>query len=454
MKIGFITSIRPDHLLPKEKDFKRFSSSVGLLSLIAVLEEKSPDLELRIHDELDDFEDFQPDILAISSVTENFEYAKHLAKKAKLRWGATTLIGGVHISSIPHVLPEEFDFGFVGEGELVLYNFLTKLEKEGESYFEKHDLAGLISRRRDQVYVHPRAQAIDPLDDLPLIKREKFVEEIAVPYIMSSRGCPYTCSFCVIPALGGGYRVHSPSYVVQDIQNIKNHFPEVRNIRFFDDLFITQKKRVAELANLLSKEGLNEGLSYSCWGRANLFDDEMIDALKKMNMKYVAFGAESGSSSLMSKVKPGSSTDLNQAAIHILQKNDIRVIASVILGHPDETEEDLLETLAFVKKNEKNFNQVEFNVALPWPGTDIWNYAKSVGLVADDMDFSSIREAGHFPNYNTSDFPYLNKHMSPERFMTILDEFKEIYENIHSSASFFEAQEELGACGNQARYYK
>ncbi|MBI2335516.1 MAG: radical SAM protein [Deltaproteobacteria bacterium] len=451
MKIGFITAIREDHTKPFERVIKRYSTNLGPMYLAAYLEKTHPEVEVQIKDRLADFGQFNPDVLGVSSVTENFEYAKWLARKAKAKWGCLTVLGGVHLTSLPHTLPAEFDLGVIGEGEETFSQLVGLLKQKPLLQIDFSNFPGVVYRKAGKVIVNPKRSAIACLDDIPRPKREKFVQTMGMPYMMTSRGCPYNCSFCVIPNVTSGYRVHSPEYVVEEIKAIQNHFPEVKHIRFFDDLFIVQRGRVEKIAELIHAEGLDKKLSFSCWGRANLIDDAMVKTFKKMNMKYVAFGAESGSSRMMAQIKPGSSVELNQKAIDYLYDEGIHPACSILMGHPLEQEEDLRATHEFLTHNLAKLSQVELNVSIPWPGTALWQEGKKLGLVHDFMDFSILKEAAFFPNYNTEEFPYLNRNINPKRFMEIMGEFKTLYNVIYQRPGSNQVFTEMNPTG-EAKY--
>lgn len=429
MKIGLLTSIREDHDLPGENFFKRYMSNLAPMYLAGYLQKAGLPVEILIKDRLEDLIPHVPDILGISSVTENFEFAKCLASRAKQLWNPIIVLGGVHITALPHTLPAMFDVGVVGEGEETFRELVQLILKTGElpSSDRLASIPGLVFHDAGQVRASAKRPNFDRLDDIPIPDRRHFLKNIGTAYMMTSRGCPYTCSFCVIPSVTEGYRKHSVDYVLEEIKAIKENFPEVRHIRIFDDLYIVDRKRVREIALRVEAEGLNQELSFGCWGRANLIDREMIDTFQRMNMLYVAFGAESGSSRVLSQIKPGASIEDNQEAIDRLVDGGVRASCSVILGHPKETEEDLAATYEFIERNMDRLLEIEFNVAIPWPGTDLWRDALKRGLVREDMDFNQLKECGYFPNYCTALFPYLNTEIPPERFDQILVDFKKLY---------------------------
>jgi Fe-S oxidoreductase len=427
MKIALLTAIRQDHL-PIDHVYKRLMPNLGLLYLAGYLEKRGLPVELKVFDEMAAVESWRPDIFGISSVTENIEYAKSLAGRAKRGWNPLTILGGVHLTALPKSLPEVFDVGVVGEGEETFFELLQAHQARGTlSSDQLRKIPGVVFHTPAGPHFNGFRKGIPLLDDIPFPERHKHLTRPGMTYMMTSRGCPYTCNFCVIPFTTEGYRMHSPEFVVEEIRSIKTHFPEVKNIRIFDDLYIVDRRRVQKIADLVDAEGLNQDLAFGCWGRANLVDPDMVGALKKMNMRYVAFGAESGSSRVLSTVKPGASVEQNQQAIDHLHENGVQVACSFILGHPLETEDDLWSTYEFIEKNFDKLFDVELNVAIPWPGTELWQQAQSRGLVDPQMDFSPLKEAGFFPNYCTDLYPYLNEKIAPERFDVILADFKKLF---------------------------
>lgn len=431
MRLGFLTAMREDIEFSNEFMFKRIMSNLAPMYLAAYLEKRGIEIEVIIKDSLEELEKFCPQILGISSVTENIEFAKLCAKKAKESWNPFILLGGSHITALPKALPKDFDIGVIGEGEETLVELIAIFQKSQELKSEKlSQVRGISFHEGGLVKQTPFRQGVEPLDEIPYPARQKYLKHTGITYMMTSRGCPYTCSFCTIPMISNGYRMHSPAYVLEEIKSIKRYYPQVKHIRIFDDLYVVNRKRVSEIANLVEAEGLNQELSFGCWGRANLLNDEMMRAFKKMNMLYVAFGAESGSSRVLSKIKPGASIEENQNAIDKLYDAGIRVSCSVILGHPLEKEKDLWQTYDFIEKNLDKLFEVEFNVAIPWPGTELWQAAYSRGLVHEAMDFNILKECAYFGNYCTENHPYLNEHISPERFDLILSDFKKLFHHL------------------------
>jgi len=455
LKIGLITSIREDQFLQIENFLKRYMSNLAPLYLESFLRKRGLPVEVYIKDRLEDLAELKPDLLGISSVTENFEFAKTLAKRAKDLWNPITVLGGVHITAIPDCLPKEFDVGVIGEGEETFADIVSTILEKSELPDSRTltGIPGIVFHEGAGLRQTSNRKGIAQLDEIPLIERQRYIKEICVAYMMTSRGCPYTCNFCVIPNISEGYRVHSPEYVLAEIKEIKRHFPEVKHIRIFDDLFIVNRRRVHEIAELIHAEGLDQEISFGCWGRGNLIDDALIEDFRKMNMLYVAFGAESGSSRVLSKIKPGTTLEQNQNAIDRLYDGGIHTSCSVILGHPQETEEDIWATYNFIAGNFNKLLEIEFNVALPWPGTELWRFAEQRGLVSRAMNFDRLKECAYFPNYSAELYPYLNEQITPERFEVIINDFKLLYKEMMRKMRAMNLQAKVGTPNPIAQLY-
>ena len=140
---------------------------------------------------------------------------------------------------------------------------------------------------------------------------------------------------------------------------------------------------------LLNKSNLLGQVRFAANARANLLTDEVVSLLKEMNVVSVGMGLESGSQRILHYLKGTSiSIEDNYNAVKMLKKYKIAANASFVIGSPDETKEEILETLRFIKKS--GLDLVDTYVLTPFPGTPIWTYAKEKGLVSDDMDWDKL----------------------------------------------------------------
>jgi radical SAM superfamily enzyme YgiQ (UPF0313 family) len=332
--------------------------------------------------------DFKPDIIGITSVSQNYNKAIQYAKLAK-KYSLPVIIGGVHISALPFTITEDMDIGVIGEGEQTIVELFNLFENKG--YFDITELGkikGIIFFKKDgKPVVTEKRELIRPLDKIQMPARDMYTIG-STTYMFTSRGCPYRCTFCASTRFWNEIRFFSAEYVVNEIKYLveKHH---VKHINFLDDLFIADKKRLKLIVELLEKEGLLNKVDFTCNVRSNLVDDELCQLLKRLNVESVSMGLESGVPATLEYLK-GLNINVNdhKNAIKILKKYRIKPNASFIIGSPKETRDDILQTFRFIKEN--NLNSFDVYVLTPFPGTPVWEYAKEKNLVTENMNWNTL----------------------------------------------------------------
>ena len=300
-------------------------------------------------------------------------------------------MGGVHISFLPNSLSIDMDIGCLGEGEETIVD-LIRLYLEFGSFppIELAKIPGIVFR--DQIgALHrspPREQSMD-MDLIPLPDRS-LLDITKHSYLFTSRGCPYRCSFCASSRFWNKVRFFSAERVVTEVELLINNYG-VTFISFFDDLFVANKKRFFQIVELLVEKGISGKVKFSCSLRANTVTEEVVEGLKRMGVVSVGMGLESGNERVLTNLKgSGITVDQNREAIRLLRKYGIAPNASFVIGSPDETEQEILDTLDFIRSVEIGLFDVY--VLTPFPGTPVWELAKSRGLVSEGqgMDWSKL----------------------------------------------------------------
>lgn len=380
------------------------------------------------------------DIVGISSTTQDYPIAKQIAAEAKkANSKVITIIGGSHITYLPETLTPEFDFGVIGEGEQTLLELVQHIISKGNA----RDLPDLVKIKgliinwgRGNFFSDPR-ELIVPIDNIPF----PFREPAHAPHLMTSRGCPYKCTFCSSSAFWKKARFHSAEYVVNEIERLV--CMGATSIPIQDDLFIADKKRFQQITDLLIERKLNKRFISSINIRANLVDEWLLGVLNRFPIQEVHFGAESGSNRILQLMGKGVTVAKNQAAIDMITNQGIKVVCSFIVGWPTETEEELRSTYEFLINNIKmgKLDQsCSMNILSPMPGTKVWQDAIKDGIIdLDDLDF---RRLGIFASYRTSNAKsfdnwadirrqnnsiYLNENTVPqERLYQIMGEYEDV----------------------------
>lgn len=331
--------------------------------------------------------DFKPDVVGITCVSLNYNYAKKYSKIAKNR-NVPVLIGGIHISILPNTMTKDMDVAIIGEGEEAIKElFAIYLEK---AKFDKKDLStikGLAywdGKKIVQTEIRP---PVANMDKLPKPARDLMKIEKCT-HVFSSRGCPYRCTFCASSRFWNSTRFFSAKYVVSEVKYLYETYG-VREIDFWDDLFIVSKPRIKEMISLLRKEKILGKVSFFCAVRSNLIDESMAKLLKKLNVEGISMGLESATPRILNYLKGDTINVKDHArAIRIFNKFGIEVSASFIIGSPDETREEVLNTLKFIKNS--RLRGLTISVLTPLPGTPLWEYAKKRKMVSDKMDWDRL----------------------------------------------------------------
>lgn len=359
---------------------------------------------------------FKPDIVAISAVSQNFNYAKSYARQAK-KYGAAVVIGGTHISEIPSCLNNDMDIGCLGEGEQTFFELIDEFCKEKKFLPENLSKISGIAFRYEGGLIRTENREFLNMQDIPRPKRS-LIGYKSHDYMFTSRGCPFNCVFCASSRFWRKVRFSPPGKVISEIQELIEN--NVKMISFYDDLFIADKGRLKKIAQMIIDRGFNKEIKFTCSARANLLDAETVEILRSMNVVSVGLGLESGSDKTLRFLKGKISLKDNYLALDLLEKTKIQANASFVIGSPLETEEDILTTYNFIRKSSLSF----FDVYLltPLPGTPIWDYARERGLVDDNMDWGKLNI-----NYENNPSPVvLSETITPARLQELYKKFRRL----------------------------
>lgn len=372
----------------------------------------------------------KPDFVGFTFVTFNYSYAVREARKIKDALGCPVICGGPHVSTLPTVLDPVFDLAVLGEGEETFADLVRLWKDRGA--FRPEDLRkipGLLFHNEEgQLERSPKRELMSDLDRVPYPDRElihsQWATDASLVNIMTSRGCPYDCSFCsTIHHWGRGFRYPSSEYVAREIEEIRNRFSP-KEILIYDDLFVVSKKRTLELCRMIHERGLHEGLEFRCFVRPNLLDDEIVEALAAINNHVLNIGFESGSNAMLDRLnKRGCNIEINHKALELGRKHGVRYSSCFIMGIPGETREDILANIEFVTANTDVFDNVSFAPLQILPATEVWNWASKIGINEQNMR-GIVLEAEDFENerdFLMNKWPYLNRENVP------LDEFYVYY---------------------------
>lgn len=320
-----------------------------------------------------DIVSFSPDIIGISCMSHNYSNAIKIALYLKTMTGVPIVFGGPHPTIMPEdVLKNKFvDFVIMGEGE---ETFLKLCQYLGTEFY---GIDGLCYKNGEKIVIQPRKNYIKNLDELPfparhLLELDKYrlVDDFGhkMATIISSRGCPYRCTYCYKGLFGVTYRQRGPQNIIEEIKQCKEKFG-YDSFYFIDDLFTMNSKRVKELTMVIKEEDLN--IKWQCLARVNNATLDMFRQMKNAGCYKVHFGIESGNQNILNMVKKGITLDQVRNAAKCCKEVRIRTKGYFMLGLPGDTVETMRDTLNFA--SELKLNDMMFSITTPFPGTELWN---------------------------------------------------------------------------------
>lgn len=400
---------------------------LGLGYIAESVKQALPDVEVIMVETIDQLLNATPDIVGISSGTEHYRVAIDWAQRIKSQLGIPIIIGGIHISLLPQSMKDCFDVGVIGEGEVTVVELLKSFIVANYTFNREilQTINGLVFLDNGKLCFTPPRLPISDLTLLPRIKRENlpYYKKSSTTHVFTARGCPYKCSFCSSTNHFSKYRVQSLERTIEEIEMLITEY-DVKEIIFYDDLLIANKKKLQAIIEMLEAKGLIGKCVFSCQVRANLVTEEMCQLLKRLGTKSVGMGVESFCDDVLRYYnKQQVTSEVNQRALDLLAKYEIECSPSFIFGAPIETMDDLLVSLRAIYHNvrENKIRGGGWGLLRPYPGTEIWKYAESIGRVSADMDWSCF---DGFANARIDGKLYLGQNIDFDQIIQTINEWR------------------------------
>jgi len=401
---------------------------------------KKPGINLNYIDEITKREilDFSPHYIGITATTIQMYDMIHVAHLCReLPEGAKYIIiaGGCHPTAEPEMTLKEIpEINIVcrGEGENTMLDIV-----QGEDI---RRISGITYRYQGRIYSNPDRELIKNIDVLPFpayhlvnmnfYTDRKRANNPALPLrtlaIITSRGCPYRCKFCASNCVSKKVRLHSWQYVVQLVENLMNRY-FFEEITFFDDMFLTDKKRVEKICEYFIQNKIYNRITWSCSARVDAVDDKILKLMKKAGCCYIIYGLESGSQKMLDLMNKKTTVGQNRRAVKLANKVGIKVNSAFIVNLPGEDEEDFLATLEFIKRNK--IYTANLNNLMPLPGSPYYDELIKSGKLKFDNQYDLWVKIGALPEYveHVRDFP-LYSNIEKARFWELWEEGWKILE--------------------------
>ena len=326
------------------------------------------------------------DLVGISSDTPRHNISIQIAKKVKEQ-KIPVIMGGPHVTFMEEEALKSgaVDYVVRGEGEYSMLNLVAHLS----SGDDVKDVTGISYLKSGDIIRNPSRQLIADLDALPLPAREllpmnKYTVKLdgrRATSVITSRGCPFNCSFCSSSELFGlKWRAREPEAIVDEVEEVKKRYG-IDSILFMDDNFTLNPDRTIRICEQMNHRALN--IRWWCFSRVDTIakHEDMVQSMADAGVREVFVGVENPNQEVLDSYKKGITADISYRAIQILRKYKIRSMAGFIIGELNETMEMIKDTIKFAIK--LNPDIAQFSILTPYPGTRLFESVKGNLLTRD-----------------------------------------------------------------------
>ena len=400
---------------------------LGLLSIAAVLEQNGIDVQIIDGYATQDTPEVLVDkiiatssqIVGFSCTTSSFPETNRIATLLKARAPRViTVLGGAHACTIGPPLLDSYpaiDYLVIGEGEQTM---LELVRAEGRDVaaipgvaFRDADGSGVLGSQRE---------LIADLDTLPFPAYHllpDFPKRYKLPLfsypkapntsIISSRGCPYACSYCDRSVFSRGFRFNSPDYILDHVALLERKYG-IRHVFFYDDLFTFDRQRVARFCDLKERKGIKVG--YNCIARLEHVDEELLRLLRRSGCWQLNFGIESGDPEVLKQHRKFYGLDEVGRKLQMVKQAGMRVKGLFMVGLPGEDEAAIRRTIDYALT--LPLDEINVTKFTPFPGAPVYK------TIRDHGDFDETWEL-----MNCINTVFVPKGMTREQVDRLYNEF-------------------------------
>lgn len=371
---------------------------LGLTYLQSVLEKNGNEVKLLFLNNFDyEYSDriffnsvelFKPQIVGFQIFSMNRTSTFRAIEKMIIYYpNINIIIGGIHTSVMYEQIINKYPnvIAILGEGEHTIIDLVETFKNNNNL----EEIKGIAFFKENQIFQTKPRDLIDNLDSIPFPKHETFFDDQpnrTIGHIITSRGCPFDCSFCCLKIISKhNYRKRKIEEVVKEIKYLKLKYPRIKHIQFHDDTFLLDNSRVIGFCKMIIKEKLN--LTFECSARVKPVSSEMFYWMKKANFKKIMFGLETGSEKLLKSIHKNINKHDVIKLFTILKPFNFVVTTFLMCGFPGESDDTITETIKLVQETQRiSYNWIA-GVGKLWvyPGTEVYTLMKNSGYINDDF---------------------------------------------------------------------
>ena len=366
----------------------------------------------------------KPDIVGVTNpFTCQVENAIRVADIVKeIDPNILTVVGGPHVTAVPVEFVDEaknVDIAVIGEGE----HTMLDIARFFEGYKKISDVQGIAYRKDGTVVMNSPRPFIKDLDELPypayhLVEMEQYLDPEKIEYrsfkdraipMITSRGCPFNCSFCSVHLhMGKMFRAHSVNYIVDHIEHVVNKY-RVKTIYFEDDNLTLDLKRFEAICDKIIEKDITFNWETPNGVRPDYLTLSLLKKMKKTGCQSVFFGIESGDQFVLDNIvdKSLKLEDVTKVA-KMCKEIGLKTGAFYIIGFPGEKKENMLKTVELALRLKREFDVgMHLFFATPSYGTRLYKECKKKGYIRENLTpraFAEVRQPRGMPLIKTEDF--------------------------------------------------
>lgn len=389
---------------------------------------------------------YNPKLVGITFVSAYYKSIKDLCNKIKnLNENIKIVLGGPHPTTLPNETLKSFnaDAVVIGEGEETFLEIAQKIKNKKLLF---NGIKGVGYKNNNKIKINlprPNNQNIDllPFPDYSMLpnplKYKRRTKRIPAAPILTSRGCPFRCTFCSRDIFKNKVTFRSPENVIEEIEYLINKF-NFKQIDIIDDNFLINKERAKQILKLIIKKKINLAINLQSGVRVNSIDEELLRLMKKAGVYRVAFGIESGDEGILKNIKKDIKLSEVKKAVKLTKQVGLRVDCFFMIGLPGDNPKTMQKTIDFAKSLKPN--TATFSITLPFPGTELYDEVKQKGhLFVDaryglDWGFNAAKVNYLLPGMNKKQIYYFYKkayndfYLRPSQIFRMLIDVKSIQE--------------------------
>ncbi len=377
------------------------------------------------------------DLVAITAMSTYFPEACAEVRKAKA-FGLPVIIGGPHVLAEPQtsLTQSGADYVCVGEGDIAIVEISSGMPPE--------QIPGIAYKKDGQFVTNPTrgfslnldsfgSPAWDLIDPrtYPIAPHGMTAKEWPLAPIITTRGCPYRCSYCSAPiTAGGSMRYRNPEYVVDEIEMLVNKYG-VKEIQIEDDNFTFSRAHAVSVCEEIIRRKIKVCWSLPNGVRIDRLDPELLALMQKSGCYLMALGIESANQRILDIVKKKLDKEIVRKVVRDVIDSGIEAWGFFMVGFPTETREEIVNTIEFALS--LPLTRVQFTKTTPLPGTPIYEVWKNEYSGGKTIDWSRFNYYDFNPQWSAVSGEEISKlqrwghkrfYGRPKNFMHILMRMK------------------------------